>query len=459
MANKITNFKNRIKSEKGNYLVFFVMIVLPILSLLFMMSFEVSAIYVRKRKAQDVIDDAALLAIRSFPYQQHMGEVARQYLIQNDVSEDSFDIGVTQQGITIDYHQPVSLIFSRIANAFAREGQDEDLFTWIVGAHTFVSPQVEDYMILLDRSKNVAPQSKNALWGDAINWPASTYITNENIDENDKRFFTQQCFNPVFSHLKEASISLYNYLGNFALNQVGFMVTPGGNALTDVNYLLPMGAISFSWEKRGWWMLEYEYLGSPTQKDCYNIAYSDKRYGFINDYDDTNFYVRQIHDDDLNFDNNTSFQRDVWALPSHMDVTFQFHNVLGEAIEQLIAAPGLADRRQDAEEISKTLIFLTASLPNVTNNEIRQKVQSACNRLHNANLNMNIKVVYALYDTKYFVNTGIDTFRRFLNGLPANTCNDITFSLIVAREGSGENITDEVLQYLQLNKKRGHLWR
>ena len=93
-------------------------------------------------------------------------------------------------------------------------------------------------------------------WGTTKFWPVAKWVKlhpklippyqDDKYPNRPARIATQQCFNPLFSAVKEAVIRLYDYIGAFGGHAVGIMMGPGqsSNDLLMVRDIMPVNHVA-----------------------------------------------------------------------------------------------------------------------------------------------------------------------------------------------------------------------
>lgn len=291
---KFTQARSQFCKSTGSVVFIFAVVLLPLLLGFFAISIDLSKVYFERGHLQAAADAAALNAANSLPFSYKALEVAKQTIEQNGFKEDDFQYDVTQDSVRVstDNYQVRSFAgFSGLVNQF---------FDLSVTARARLTPR--DIDIFMDNSSYLAPpilkspdslaQSSLYAWGGDM-WPASDfskkfrlkYLRPANDNLNPKvaakqftvsaKISTQQCFNPSFSALKEATYRLYNYFAGIPSFSVGLLMGPSGvsNENIAVVHQLRRGGQIDSQTAEGY----FNYYRSKFTSDEYCLALADSQ--------------------------------------------------------------------------------------------------------------------------------------------------------------------------------------
>ena len=258
-------FQRRFRGEHGSGLVFFVAIVIPILFLLLSLALDMSSFYIDRSREQTVLNQAALLGAKSLPFLDSAAYTAGAYARLYSPAAARLGPDIVQVRVAKD-EVKVSLQ-AEVPFPLARFLEFAEPLKFHLAARARVNPK--DVVIFFDNSSYLAPPI-NGEWfwakefssetagyftafletadvDQAGNWPAATFFRRYPAANQDKPkkqiIYTQQCFNPAFSALKQGAIQLYDYISSFTFNSVA--VLSGPKQLGGVFELHPMSAGGF----------------------------------------------------------------------------------------------------------------------------------------------------------------------------------------------------------------------
>jgi len=229
-----------LQNEKGHAL-FYVLIILPILTTLSIIIFDISQWLGTRNALQAQVDRIATLASRSLPNtelaESQIREITSSLSGIKISSDDPFVISANEVRFTLQARN-VALFDFLLESA----GLPAIVFESKLEARVQILPG--DYVIILSDSASLRPKPYEP-WGNAQQWPASSYVNFSlpPLESNDKtppdysralwgqddfrRWATQQCFNPIFSPMKLAAAILADNLQKAANNRVTALFSPG----------------------------------------------------------------------------------------------------------------------------------------------------------------------------------------------------------------------------------------
>jgi len=209
-----------IRVQRGSVPVFFFACLLPLIFFLLSLSLDVGAFLHDRASTQKVLDDAAMYAYRFLPDRTLATNAQQQFLQRYGSVKDGASVAFNLDGMQLQVSRQFPLIF---ATMFGLGN-----VTLPIQVASRVRAVPFDVFITLDATSAVAPPQLGAPWAGG---EASTYFNsarfNPQSNPPDKLTLTQQCFNSVFSGLKNGAIQTLDYLGGFSLNSVGVGVDNG----------------------------------------------------------------------------------------------------------------------------------------------------------------------------------------------------------------------------------------
>ncbi len=240
-----------LNNHAGSSTLFVATFVLPVFFFLAGLSIDLTLYYLQKRNTQAFIDEAVVFAQRYLPYQGAAESSLRAFLERQSNLTAYLQTAVSADSISIEGLIPARLIFPRYFG-----------LTQQVPYHVYARAQNRpaDSLVLLDVGDYLSPDYPlGNTWGNPQDWPAASFFSNtieilQDVDRDgtpeaiDAGLATQQCFNPVFSAIKQAAIETSWYLSGFSLNAVGVSVFPGNEPhvsdLSEIQVATPSGSPS-----------------------------------------------------------------------------------------------------------------------------------------------------------------------------------------------------------------------
>jgi hypothetical protein len=263
----------RISSQSGNATLFTAAII-PVALSLTVLAVDVSGYQSLRERAQQEADRIALEAVRALPDQaaarliveRAAGSLDNLRLAEEESDTDGGSISSTSVSVVL-------------------EGKREALFDlFLPRQHWFaVREQAEatvvplDLVLVLADGFTLRPPAQRA-WGDAERWPASNYFNfvsnplpqglpelgmfepgvywpswwNEWETSTFRRWVTQSCFNPHYSALKLAAISIIDYVSAVASNRLAVLFTPGEDSRIGFHTVHPLETTGATEVKVNW---------------------------------------------------------------------------------------------------------------------------------------------------------------------------------------------------------------
>ncbi len=451
----------KITTQKGNALIFFVLFILPILSFLLMLTFDVASIYTAKRKVQDVLDDASLQGVKFFPYKNYAISVSKNYLNAQGLSEDDFAILATTDGIEISYKKNYELVFSRLANTLFNASAD---LSWPVSAISFATPAIGDYLLLLDRGFYNSPNDEISLWGSEGEWPSALYFEMEKEKYTTPKYYTEQCFNEIFSPLKRILIDTYNFLEGFSLNSVGVGTYPGVAYKRDLDLIREIKKVNKNDRVS---FLEYAGDDGTTTTGCFDASQKENQEEKYKAPIKNELYFQNNDEDTIaNQENKFLFTNSLWALPVHKGYDVDFENTLDNAIRLILSSGTIKDRYTRSSEIEKIIFIFSTALPSINgiffpDDNVKTILKEKLSKLDNiANTqDMKINIVYVLFENDKVDTLSSSNIESFENYFSNSNFELKSFNFFVLNEENFDDLQNKLMTFLQLHKKEGAIWR
>ncbi len=235
----VTRAKERFLSSNGSTTILVGALILPLLIFIFSLVFDLEKYFSDRENTQQLLDSAAMHAARFLPYTDQAKQAAQDYISSRVRGDALINIDTSSADtISISVESVSKLIFATLL------GVDIGLPLHL-RANARITPR--DALLVLDTSRYMGPSAElGPAWGDAGIWGANDFFTNQLGLVGDARLLTQQCFNPNFSALKKAAVTLYDYLSSQRLNSVAIGFSPGGSgAYHQSRQLLPGGFTNY----------------------------------------------------------------------------------------------------------------------------------------------------------------------------------------------------------------------
>lgn len=455
------NFKNKNNNimQNGNALIFFVLFVLPILSFLLMLTFDVATIYTSKRKVQDVLDEASLQGVKFFPYKNYAINVAKNYLNSNGLEDDNLTVVATSEGINISYNKNYELVFSRLADTFFNAHAN---LSWPVRVSSFSTPAIGDYFLLLDRNFYNSPDDESLLWGNDGEWPSALYFNMNNTQYQNPRYYTQQCFNEAFSPVKQMLIDTYNFLEGFSLNSIGVGVFPGVAYKRDVDLIREIKKVNKNEPVN---FLQYAGIDGTTTQGCYNASLEENQEEKYKAPTRNELYFNNDNEKKID-DSHFVFANSFWSIPVHKGYFSNFENVLDSAIKHILSSGTISDRYTTSSNIEKTIFIFSTAVPSINkiffpNNNLKATLINKIKELDIIAKQQDIKVniVYVLYESNKVDDVVLNDIKAFKNYFNNGVFQAQSFNFYFITDSNIEDLQNKLMTFLQLHKKEGSIWR
>lgn len=268
--------------EKGS-VIFTAAVFIPFLFFLISLSLDVYSYYKSVAVEQGLLDSASLLAAKQLPDSARARFVATKYLetfsreLKNqDPYRGSLSVGIdeAQNSVTLTLRGNAPIFFAKIIPKLFQGLSIPEGIPFKLESEARTSPR--DAVVFVDNGNYLAPSlASNEIWGWKLrdkhdhlgygyleiflpttdpgdsSWRAAKFFHdfgNVNALPGSERTrrriqYTQQCFNPVFSALKDAAIHLYDEIAASYLNSVA--VLSGPNASGQIERLRSLKAGGF----------------------------------------------------------------------------------------------------------------------------------------------------------------------------------------------------------------------
>ncbi|NLF25092.1 MAG: hypothetical protein GX589_05470 [Deltaproteobacteria bacterium] len=226
----------KLERERGSALLFFLAGALPLILLFLGLALDLSRYYLLREEAQRVADNAVILAAKYLPFTEPAISAARAYVASEAVGP-GLDKALQIEKIEADTADSISVRISRSASFLLLSFFGASQIKFTVQARAGIN--AKNVLIFMDNSSHMSPAWESERpWGGGA-WPTAKFFNKnphlvpsyEEPAHPRRRFrvATQQCFNPLFSAVKEATIRLYDYLSAFDGHSVGLLMGPGQN--------------------------------------------------------------------------------------------------------------------------------------------------------------------------------------------------------------------------------------
>ncbi len=255
------------RQESGN-ISLYAAVILPIVVSLSVVAVDVSNFQSLRDAAQQEADRIALQAAAALP-DTHRAELLLHRAVSSLAGfrlalsdEQAAALRVSSSSVELVLEGSVPAVF----DIFLRlQGSSGHVFTLREKANVQIVPG--DYVIIVADASTLRPRPGSA-WGSEQSWPASRYFNfsrppevslveaAETAVKSDvfwsrwweawttnvyRRWATQACYNPVFSGLKLAAISVIDVLGAIETNRLSLIFTPGDEGQDGFSVLRPLG--------------------------------------------------------------------------------------------------------------------------------------------------------------------------------------------------------------------------
>ncbi len=292
------------RQEQGN-ITLYAVILIPLAISLAVLAVDVSSYQILRNTAQKEADRIALQAAEFLPDTD-----AAQRLVLESVSklpaldfqrkEDLspvLEVSSSRVSFSLQGSVPAALdIFMRKSDGTGH------VFTVSESSRAQIVPR--DYVLIIADALSLRPPAGEN-WGDESLWPASGYFNYARPPVMSsttpfggggwlewwkawdsvayRRWITQSCYNPLYSGLKYAAISLIDALGAVDTNRISLIFTPENGSAQGCSVSRPLGFMSAaSGEAQARWLAYFEPESFVADEACVYFAdpalSSDPRY-------------------------------------------------------------------------------------------------------------------------------------------------------------------------------------
>lgn len=459
------NFK--VYNERGWYTVFFSLFILPIILLLGSVSLDLANMIMLKRRLQSDLDYATLQAIKFLPDKELATRSIKNYVnLRNDYRAS---LNISYEGDTLLANAKKGFNFA-LGDAFLGKKNN---FEISVNSHANSYPR--EVLLYFDSGNNVAPNvNSGEPLGDSQHYPASTFFVeyyrdNMIASERELRLITQQCFNPIFSSIKNASIKLVDYFSNFSHVSIGISFYPG--IISETEFARPPIFYSEKIASTDRYVLRknfgYSYVSSTlcaaaSENERNTSSYffpkesTDKRkpdyrvdkstYEFISGYD--TFLLPEEY---------------IWMIPANENRGSDFSAVLERAYHDMFSSKFRDEHGNLKTKVRKVLVFISNTLPQINNvyfpnQTVKSKLISSIDKFHEVvnEFGTNISIYYILINPEQnFVSSSksnISKFSAFLASKELRSDTKISFKLLVSDSSMGA--VNEIITILSMANKK-----
>lgn len=288
--------------NRGN-ITLYALFCLPVVLTLSIVGVDMAGWQAKRELLQRESDRIAMMAAKALPDVGAAQQII-QSAIQSESQITSFELQSSSSEIALTLHGRLDSSFDTFLKQYTGTEQ-----TFPVVQRSVVQVVPTDYVLVISDSGSLRPNADETPWGDETAWPASNYFSMSapiplapgavlpspqdtkawptwRADWNEtryRRWATQSCFNPVFSSLKFAAITLSDVLGGSTTNRVAAIFTPGDDPLLGYSYARPLKFHNETPEREARWSNYFEtdnylsdelcaYLANPL------ISGNDERY-------------------------------------------------------------------------------------------------------------------------------------------------------------------------------------
>jgi hypothetical protein len=238
------------KSQAGSFTLLIGAFLIPVAMLVMCYSIDLAKLNSTRSNAQFILDQASLMSAKKLPYIELAKNTAISMLQANNMHEGA-TYEITSDNVKLTFQTKIDTLLLKYAN---------NSLNYKIVSNTAINSK--NTILFLDASSYLAPNISNDVadaWSETTakkkaryrqdppqftseeeedlsnirtNWPYARYFRNELTRKYRNRrvpakLLTQQCFNPAFSALKEATIRIYDYISASKNNSVGIMMGPG----------------------------------------------------------------------------------------------------------------------------------------------------------------------------------------------------------------------------------------
>lgn len=281
-------FKQSSRCNSGN-ITFQVLIVLPVALTFILTSFDLVRWQALKQKLQSETDKISLLAAKSLPNKTKAEEVATKKILElkSEIPNLDFNLNISEDEIAVNSSAKLGSFLSSI---------NEELFK--VNQYSSIIVRKQDVALVIPDSSSLKPPKYDA-WGDSVSWPAASYfdrvslpcegeevfpefqsICQQNIESDFRRWATQNCFNPVYSKLKEVAGQVSEFILSFEQNRLSIIFMPGD--LAEPGYFKGRSLGNLNDNKSHFWSSYYDKDSQLSDESC--IYFSDQNISFRGSY-------------------------------------------------------------------------------------------------------------------------------------------------------------------------------
>jgi hypothetical protein len=464
-------------SERGAALLLFALI-MPLLLLMGGLVLDMSMMYLDRENVQQRLDEAALLSARYLPHSKFARSQAESYFHKHIKSTRADVFTATVHEDTVHLHlrrpAPSPLIGGATQFACVFAGKDgckektagknlwfearsvarinpKDVVLFFDNS-SYLAPPIssnggvvwaEDtraldengksrYEKCIKNSNNTAAKKKKCQNGVRSVWPTADYLKADGLFKHvshpkiagsnvHQRILTQQCFNNIYSPMKELTIRLYDRFSANPSNQVGVMSGPGG-----AGRIVQIKPIASKTSNQG----NFEFYRSSDTADewCYAIAEREEShpgYQFPDSAESLGFAKKPSEllssangTIPANKSHQITVQEAIWSRAvqrnsGRTSKTLNIKKVILAVGNQLLGAPIQTGRGNLSDDISSTAFFILGDFPRVggarfPEQAVKTKIGEAFGALDESARLLNRKASLYFLTTKHFGNYGKD---------------------------------------------------
>lgn len=196
-------------NTKGSATLFFTVGVLPVFTILAMISVGLADYYFSMQHEQKLLDQAAMLGATALPDTNLAYSKVSGFLKQKSKLFKILQTEIQNDLVSIKINAEHNFKFAQIF---------QEKFNLPMVLKSQARSRKQNFLILIDSSYYMAPDPfYGKTWGNPGDWPEAQYLNNNFTENNyqliakNPHLLTQQCFNPVFSLVKYAALEFDTY--------------------------------------------------------------------------------------------------------------------------------------------------------------------------------------------------------------------------------------------------------
>lgn len=457
-------------NQEGWYTLFFALFILPVMLLLGTISLDLANMIMMKRRLQSDLDLATLQAVKFLPDKSLASKSVENYL--NLRKNYQAKLNITFEGDTL-YAKAIKDYRLTLADAFLGKRSN-----FQVTANSSANSYPREVLVYIDSGNNVAPSIKTGEpLGNASKYPSATFFVDyfkDNVVTSEKklRLITQQCFNPVFSAIKNTGIKLIDYFSNFSHVSIGVSFYPG--IFSDSELMRPALFYSEQIENTNKFVdrknFGYSYVSSTLCAASAENETNANLYLFPKESSDASKPSYRVDKSNYKFlpeyDPYLLPEEYIWMLPANEDRGSDFSSVLNRARHDLLSSKFREQHGNLKTKVKKVIVFISNTLPQVNgtyfpSHLVKAKITDSFDKYHKliSEFDTDISIFYVLINPKKnlinFNNADVLSFSNFLSSNEDSFNSNINLKLLVSE--TSKNAVDEIINILSIANKKSVL--